>query len=507
MKVQKKLSVLLILPLLASCGAYGNSAAEDYAGGKSYWDGSYSNDSAAMEPGGKGDDEAASGDEYLSIVENNYRDPTNYPNSSFSLDSSSGAYSNIRNSINNNSRVETDAVIIEQMINYFDYPDYPSKGEEPVTIYSETSDCPWNNEAVLASVAVTTKKMETESTNGNNYVLLIDVSGSMYSSKKLPLVKKGFSLLVDQLSDNDIVSIVTYSAGEKTVIDGAKGNEKSKIKDALEKLEAKGSTNGEKGIDMAYALAEKYFIEDGNNQILLATDGDFNVGKVTKSELAEMVKKKQETGINFSCFGFGMGNYKDTTMQTLALNGNGNVFYIDDESELERRFSGDISSILKVVSKDSKIQVSFTPEKVSKYRLIGYENRTMTDAEFNDESKDAGEIYSNRTVVALYEIYAATEDKDDLFDIKFRYKDPSSNESNEIVASASEYTSNASSSYTFASLVAQFGLFLRNSKFKGTSSLANIEAEYDENKTTFDEDYLKKEFRELVGKCESIYSK
>lgn len=500
MKTMKKLFALGLLPFLTACGASFDKANgytvsdEASADNMADWSGSYS------EPTGEDEsiDDPSEGDSHLKIEELDYQTPEDMPTSSFSLDSSSANYSYIRSRINNGYSIPKDSVIIEQMINYFDYPDYPTKDEGPVALYSETSACPWNSDALLSSVAVTTKKVEYDTAKGNNFVFLIDVSGSMSSSNKLPLVKKSFSLLAEQLNEKDIVSIVTYSGKVETVLSGAKGNDKDTIKKKLSALSASGSTNGGSGINIAYSLAKDYYIEGGNNQILLATDGDFNVGVSKVSDLEAMVKEKQKEGISFSCFGYGTGNYRDDVMETLALNGNGNVYYIDCESEMEKTFSGDISSVLQVVSKDSKIQLTFDAEKVSKYRLIGYENRMMTGEEFNDESKDAGEIYSNKTVVALYEIYPKGEDYDSLFDIDFRYKDPSTNEAGEIKSTAGKHIANPSNSYTFASLVAEFGLYLRDSKYKGTATVEDVKSLYDMNKSVYDEDYLKKEFRSLL---------
>ncbi len=485
--MKRKLLVFGSCLLLVSCGA------------------SIRNDGFAMMPNNGANVEMTmdgievppNNDEHLEIKENDYINVSEQSKSSFSLDSSSAAYSYIRNAINNDYQILKDAVIIEQMINYFDY-NYPSPTTDAVAIYNEVSTCPWNEEHLLASVAVKSKEVEYQATSNNNYVFLIDVSGSMSDSNKLPYVKKGFSYLTDRLNDDDIVSIVTYSGKVAKVLDGVKAKEKTKIKDALNKLRAGGSTAGGSGINMAYELAQKHFIQGGNNQILIATDGDFNVGISSVSELEKLVKEKQETGINFSCFGFGMGNYKDTTMQTLALNGNGNVFYIDSESEIERVFTSNISSILQVVAKDSKIQITFDQNTCEKYRLIGYENKLMTEDEFNDEKKDAGEIYSNKTVVALYEIVPLKENES-YFNIDLKYKDPSTLEAKQIQTNGNIVSTSPSLDHIFAGCVAEFGLLLRDSEYKGNANyidlLTRLNA-YDK----FKEDYLKEEFISLVNK-------
>lgn len=462
-----------------------------------------SNLNCYQENGYYGYDYNTNNDEYLSIEENDYINPLDKPTSSFSLDSSGAAYSNIRKSLNGNRLPEFNQVIIEQMINYFDY-DYQMNENEDINLFSEISNCPWNNEAKLASIAVKTKKVEYNNLNGNNIVLLIDVSGSMNFNDKLPLLKQSFSLLVDKLNENDKVSIVTYSGYEKVVLSGVNGSEKNKIKKAISSLNASGATNGQSGIQTAYKLAKDYYIEGGINQIFLATDGDFNVGISSSDELKELIKKELKSGISLSCFGFGMGNYKDKMMQELALNGNGNVFYIDSELEMSRLFNGDISSILQIVGKDAKIQITFNQEKINKYRLIGYENRLMSDEEFNDENKDAGEIYSNRTTIALYEII--TDKEEDLFSIDFKYKDVETNETKEIKMNNGEYTLSPSKNYIFASLVAEFGLLLRNSKYKGTSSYTHIKDVYNKY-DDFKKDMLKNDFYLLVCKAEELSKK
>lgn len=489
--MKAKLLPFLLLPLIASC-----SSANMKNG--AYYDGGYYGMVAEHAEG-----ETENSESYKKIEEKDFKTPQDAPTSSFSLDSSGAAYSNIRRHINEGYAISSDMVNIEQMINYFDYDDYAAPTDAPVALYSETSACPWNTKAVLTSVAVKTKKVDYQNTSGNNYVLLIDVSGSMSSSNKLPLVKRGFSMLVDGLNAEDRVSIVTYSGKEAVLLDGGKGSDKTKIKSAINKLSANGSTAGQKGIEMAYNLIDKYYIQGGNNQILLATDGDFNVGVSDSTTLGQMVLAKKEKGVFFSCFGFGMGNYKSDTMEELALNGNGNVFYIDDELEMERTFGGDISSVLQVVAKDSKIQITFDEKKVAKYRLIGYENRMMTDEEFNDETKDAGEIYSNRSVVALYEIIPIAEDKDKLINIDFKYKDPKNNESFEIKQVGADFTADPSHSFDFANMVAEFGLVLRDSKYKGNASTSSIIARYEDDKTTYDEDPLRQDFLKLVKKWQS----
>lgn len=443
-------------------------------------------------------------DEYLEIEENDFVDAKENPLSTFSLDSSGAAYSNIRSYLNNGILPSFDQVNIEQMINYFDY-DYICKEDENVCVFSELSSCPWNEETKLASIAVKTKECKYEEYSGNNYVFLIDVSGSMGSKNKLPLVKKGFNMLVDKLNKNDRVSIVVYSGKEATIVDGAKGSENLKLKYAINSLNASGSTNGHSAIQSAYKLAKKHFITGGMNQILLATDGDFNVGVSSVEGLKELVQEELNSGVSLSCFGFGMGNYKDNRMQELALNGNGNVFYIDDEQEVERVFGGNIDSITQIVAKDAKIQICFDSNKVEKYRLIGYENRMMSNEDFNNSDVDAGEIYSNRTTIALYEIYTL-EDFDSLFNATLRYKDVESNEQQEIVTLCGVFSDNPSDNHIFASIVAEFGLLLRDSKYKGKATYNQVMEIFNQH-ASFKKDYLKVQFYELVNKAKTLSDK
>ena len=446
-------------------------------------------------------------DEYLPIIENDYINPEETPTSSFTLDSSTSAYTNLRKSINSN-YVQKDQIIIEQLVNYFTY-DYETPTDEPVKIYNEVSACPWNKDALLASIAVKTKEIKYEETVNNNYVFLIDVSGSMISNDKLPLVKYGFNMLVDTLNEGDKVSLVTYSGSVKTELAGVNGNQKDRIKDKINSLKANGSTAGGAAIKSAYSLAKDYFIEDGNNHILMATDGDFNVGVSSFEELKELViKEKQNYNINFSTFGFGIGNYKNDNMEALALNGNGNCYYIDCEAEAERLFTGNISSILSVVAKDAKIQVTFDKDFISTYRLIGYENKIITDEEFKDDTKDAGEIYSNKTVIAFYEINlkdAIEIDENNapcLYETEFKYKNPTDDvlsESKIIKTNTTPYEVNPSFNYVFSSSVAEFALALRNSKYKYDASYQNV-IERLENLPEVTSDPLKQEFVELVKK-------
>lgn len=485
MKNKFNLFVVPLFLLLASCAANGNMIAP----GGMYYEGA---------PENMDTNEETDNNEYLKIKENDFIYASEKQTSSFTLDSSSAAYTNLRSAIQQESSIYKDQIIIEQLINYFDYS-YIAPVDQAVAIYNETAICPWNENHLLTSVAVKTKEIKYDETVNNNYVLLIDVSGSMSSKNKLPLVKKGFCYLVDNLNENDVVSIVTYSGSVSTPLKGAKGSEKIKIKRAINELKAGGSTAGGSGIEKAYSLASDYFIEGGNNMILMATDGDFNVGVSSFSELETLIKDKRERyNISFSTFGFGMGNYKDSNMQTLALHGDGNVYYIDSELEAERLFTGNISSILNVVAKDAKIQLSFNPENVSQYRLIGYENKLLTDEEFQDNRTDAGEIYSNRSVIALYEIIPNQEKTSDyLYDIDFRYKEVNSDTTISLTSAEDCIKENPSLNHIFASCVSEFALVLRDSKYKSNASYASV-IERLENNEELLQDPLKNEFLQLV---------
>ena len=343
-------------------------------------------------------------EEYDHYEENGFLTVEKHPLSTFSTDVDTASFTNVRRMITNGQEIPPDAVRTEEFVNYFKY-DYPAPQQDgdKLTITTELSECPWNKEAKLVQIGLQAKDIETKDLD-SNIVFLIDVSGSMYSADKLPLVQQAFSMLAENLGENDRVSIVTYAGADEVVLEGESGANYAKIADALSALEAGGSTAGAAGINTAY---EKYFIEGGNNRVILATDGDLNVGVSSEEGLTKLIEQKREKGVFLSVLGFGMGNYKDNKLEALADNGNGNYAYIDSLDEARRVLVTEMNGTLFTVAKDAKVQVEFNPTNVIGYKLVGYENRLLDDRDFEDDSKDAGDIGAGQQVTALYEIITA----------------------------------------------------------------------------------------------------
>lgn len=468
---------------------------------------------------------AAPGDDYFNteeynyIVENGYTSTASNPLSTFSIDVDTASYTNLRRMITSGwsgEEIPAEAIRIEEMINYFEY-DYPQPKEgEPFSVTTEISECPWNGDTKLMLVGLHSKDIDLSERPAMNLVFLIDVSGSMYDDDKLPLVQKSFSMLTENLNAEDRISIVTYAGEDAVVLEGADGNDKNKILEAINALTAGGSTAGAAGITTAYKIAEKYFIEGGNNRIILATDGDLNVGISSESDLTALVEEKRETGVYLSVLGFGTGNIKDNKMEALADNGNGNYSYIDSELEAKRVLVEEMSGTLFTAAKDVKIQVEFNPAYIKGYRLIGYENRALADEDFNDDTKDAGEIGAGHSVTALYELVMNDSDMElasselkyrdsaegvnngELLTASIRYKEPDGDTSKLLAypVTMESYSEKMSYNMTFAAGVAEFGLVLRNSEYKGTAtcqSVLTLLADYD-----YESDVYKDEFIYLV---------
>ena len=432
---------------------------------------------------------------YAIIEENSFERTSLSPLSTFSIDVDKASYSNIRRMINNGMTIEPDAVKIEEMVNYFDY-NYPQPtGEHPFSIHSEASKTPWNNETKIVKIGLQGKTFLNEELPASNLTFLIDVSGSMSSQNKLPLLKSAFKLLVNQLRAQDKVSIVVYAGAAGVVLEPTSGNKKEKILAALDNLNSGGSTAGGAGIKLAYKLAEKHFKKNGNNRVIMATDGDFNVGASSDKAMGKLIEEKRKSGVFLSVLGFGMGNYKDSKLETLADKGNGNHAYIDTMQEAQKVFGKEFGGTLYTIAKDVKIQVEFNPNKVQAYRLIGYENRMLEDEDFIDDTKDAGELGSGHTVTALYEVIPVgvnskylkaisdlkytkatinTKYSDELFTVKFRYKKPDSDKSIEMIHIQKDEISEASKDLKFASAVALFGMQLRQSKYQNNSNLDDV---------------------------------
>ncbi|WP_339917888.1 YfbK domain-containing protein [Yeosuana marina] len=461
---------------------------------------------------------------YAVIEENNFERTTLSPLSTFSIDVDKASYSNIRRMINNGMAIEPDAVKIEEMINYFKY-NYPQPtGEHPFSIITEVVKTPWNTQTKLVKIGLQGKTYSNEELPASNLTFLIDVSGSMGSPNKLPLLKSAFKLVVNQLREQDKVAIVVYAGAAGVVLEPTSGKHKEKIIAALDNLNSGGSTAGGAGIKLAYNLAEQNFKKNGNNRVILATDGDFNVGASSDNAMEKLIEEKRKSGVFLSVLGFGYGNYKDSKLETLADKGNGNHAYIDTMQEAQKVFGKEFGGTLFTIAKDVKIQIEFSPNKVQAYRLIGYENRMLEDEDFIDDTKDAGELGSGHTVTALYEVIPVgvksdylkhvddlkytksqiTENySDELFTVKFRYKKPDGDKSIEMVHIQKDVMTEASEDLKFASAVALFGMQLRQSKYYNNSNIKDVIALAKLGKGN-DEDGYKTEFIRLVESYQNL---
>jgi len=438
-------------------------------------------------------------EEYDKINESGFFEVIKTPLSTFAADVDAASYSNARRFIMQDQLPYKDAVRTEEFINYFSY-DYklPDK-KDPLSINLEYSDCPWDKKHKLIHIGLKGKIIPKEKQKPSNLVFLIDVSGSMDNPKKLPLLKRAFKLLVEQLNPKDKIAIVVYASSTGLVLPAAAGSEKKLIIETLDKLRAGGSTAGGAGIQLAYKIAKENYIKGGNNRVILATDGDFNVGISSTSELVRFIEEKRDEGIFLTVLGFGMGNYKDNRLQELADRGNGNHAYIDNILEAKKVLVNEITSTLFTIAKDAKIQVEFNPAKVKSYRLLGYENRELEDKDFEDDTKDAGEIGAGHTVTALYEVIEARnqeldEDKYELkyqetnvkpeahkskevLTVRIRYKEPDgkkSNEISEVLVGDPIKLKKSSDNFRFSAAVAEFAMILRDSEFKGDSNIESV---------------------------------
>ncbi|WP_232816124.1 vWA domain-containing protein [Chryseobacterium capnotolerans] len=464
---------------------------------------------------------------YDAFVENPFELTQNQPLSTFSIDVDNASYSNIRRMINNGQEVDKNAVRIEEMINYFKY-NYPQpKNGEPFSINTEYNKAPWNPDHQLLKIGLQGKNIPSDLLPASNLVFLIDVSGSMSTQNKLPLLKSSFKVLLDQLRPKDKVGIVVYAGSAGVVLPPMSAGAKDKIIEALDHLQAGGSTAGGEGIELAYKLAQENFIKGGNNRVIIATDGDFNVGISSNSDLKTLIEDKRKDGVFLTCLGFGMGNYKDNTLETLADKGNGNYAYIDNMQEANKFLGKEFAGSMYAIAKDVKIQIEFNPEYVKSYRLIGYENRKLKNEDFVNDKIDAGELGSGHTVTALYEVIpvhvksdfipkendlkytqntTSKEFGDELATIKFRYKKPdedTSREISQIVKNVDRSTSSSSLDFKFVSSVAWFGLVLRNSGLITQKNLSDIESLARQGKSRDEEGY-RSEFIRLIESYKSI---
>lgn len=438
---------------------------------------------------------------YDKITDNRFLKVSDNPLSTFSIDVDAASYSNIRRYLNNGQLPPAGAVRIEEMVNYFHYQYPQPENEQPFSINTEISDAPWNKDHKLVLIGLQGKKIPTESLPASNLVFLIDVSGSMQGPERLGLVKASMKMLVDQLREQDKVAMVVYAGAAGLVLSPTSGAEKIKIKDAIDRLEAGGSTAGGAGIKLAYKTAKEYFVKGGNNRVILCTDGDFNVGESSDDAMERLIEEERKSGVFLTVLGYGMGNYKDNKMQKLADKGNGNHAYIDGMSEAKKVLVNEFGGTLFTIAKDVKLQIEFNPAKVQGYRLIGYENRMLAKEDFNDDKKDAGELGSGHTVTALYEVIpvgikdtfltkvddlkyqknktdiSKASDNGEILTVKFRYKAPDADVSKLIehpVMDNKIAIAKTSDNFRFAASVAEFGMLLRNSEFKASASFANV---------------------------------
>ena len=461
-------------------------------------------------------------EDYELFVENQFTSPKSEPLSTFSIDVDNASYTNVRRFINQGQTVPKDAVRVEEMVNFFKYNYEKPTGNHPFAIATEYGDCPWNEKHKLVKIGLQGKEIPNDKLPNSNFVFLIDVSGSMNSQNKLPLLKESMKVLVNQLRKNDKVAIVVYAGAAGMVLPPTSGDKKETIIKALDKLSAGGSTAGGAGIELAYKIAAENFIKGGNNRVILATDGDFNVGASSNKDMETLIEEKRKSGVFLTCLGYGMGNYKDSKMEILANKGNGNYAYIDNIQEANRFLGKEFKGSMFAIAKDVKIQIEFNPQHVQAYRLIGYENRKLKDEDFVNDAIDAGELGSGHTVTALYEIiptnvksdyfkepidlkYSKTENYSTVFGnelatIKFRYKKPDGEKSIEmvqIIHNKSVRLNNASDDFKFSTAVAWFGLKLRDSQLVDNKSSVAIKTLALQGKSNDAEGY-RSEFIRLV---------
>lgn len=544
------LSITLLVGTLTGCGKSTSDTATSAAGitenteakawteesateeektvkGESYLDGCYDYDPDFTRK--------ENSEEYSEWEEKGYSSVMKEPVSTFSADVDTASYSNLRRLIREGYSIDElpeNAVRIEEMLNYFTYDYKEPEGSEPFGVTAKIGKCPWNEDAELVMLGLKTEDIDYEDAPASNLVFLLDVSGSMYADDKLSLLQEAFCLLADNLTEKDRVSIVTYAGDDTVVLEGVSGDKTRTIKKALMGLEAGGGTHGSKGIETAYALAEDNFIKGGNNRVILATDGDLNIGLTSEEELEELITEKKESGIFLSVLGFGTGNIKDNKMETLADKGNGNYAYIDSLREANKVLVEEMSATLLTICKDVKLQVEFNPAVVSEYRLIGYENRALNKEDFDDDTKDAGEIGAGHSVTALYEVilkeplsglsdedindlkysdeYRKEQGKDSLensatekewFTLSIRYKKPAEEESSLLAypIGFENYMENPDDDFRFAGAVAEFGLLASHSEDPEDASVKNVKKIL--KSIDLDDEY-KEEFLELVKEVE-----
>ena len=470
----------------------------------------------------------AGNEAYDFIVENRFVSPLKNPLSTFSIDVDTASYTNVRRFLNDNVMPPPGAVRVEELINYFKYDYAPPEGEHPFSVNMEIARCPWQSRHWLARVGLKGLEIDRQQKPAANLVFLLDVSGSMNSPDKLPLVKSAMKMLLDQLDGDDRVAIAVYAGASGLVLPSTSASDRGTILSALERLSAGGSTNGGDGIRLAYQVAVQNLIQDGVNRVILCTDGDFNVGITNRSDLIDLIQNEARRGVFLSVLGFGTGNLKDATMEQLADKGNGNYGYVDSLQEARKLLVEDALGTLVTIAKDVKIQVDFNPRHVQAYRLIGYENRMLQAEDFRDDRKDAGEIGAGHTVTALYEIVpvgvespaltvepskyqqVAVEQagaKEEVMTVRLRYKQPEGKDGIEfhIPAGVPAAESEGSTDFQFAASVAGFGMLLRGSQYSGEADFELIET-LARNGIGQSDDSYRDEFLRLVDAAKLLKS-
>ena len=459
-------------------------------------------------------------EEYKYIDENGWKVVSVSPFSTFAADVDTASYANLRRMINEGYTIPADAVRVEELINYFKYDYAAPTGSDPFSITTELAPCPWNDKTQLLLVGIKAKDIDMSQRKPSNLVFLVDVSGSMNGADRLGLVQDSFKMLTDELDENDRISLVTYASGDRVVFEGLSGANKKEITQKVEDLFASGGTNGSAGIQTAYEIAERYFIEGGNNRIILATDGDLNIGVTDTGSLTRLVQEKAKNGVELSVLGFGRGNISDERMEALADNGNGNYNYIDSINEAKKVLVDEMGGTLFTVAKDVKFQLEFNPATVKGYRQIGYENRAMAAEDFADDTKDGGEIGAGHNVTVLYEIALTDSEQelpevdskysrviadgnatDEYLTVNIRYKAPDRDTSTliEKAVDGSVFSEKMSENMSWAAGVAQAGMLIRKSEYAGTSNMGDVIERLSELNVTREDDY-RKEFCELMKK-------
>lgn len=451
---------------------------------------------------------------YGEVVEQDFKKTSEENSSYFTLDRNTANYSLVRAQLNAGSLPSYDSIRTEELINYFSY-DYPEPEEgEVMKASAYLSDCPWNENNKLMTIGVKTRNIQVESEK-NNYVFLVDISGSMSGrvqglegTSKLDLVKYSINQAVDGLGENDSVSIVVYASGVEVKLVPTYATEEGKtaIRQQVSKLNAYGSTNGSGGLELAYEQAVKNYSEGGNNRVILMSDGDFNVGRSNLTDLKEFIQEKAKTGVYLSVLGYGLGNTRDDLMQELALNGNGNYAYIDSTAEAQKVLKTELNGMLTAVAKDAKAGVTFSESTVDSYRIIGYDMKMITEDDFNNEDKDAGEIGSNLCVTIMYELVPTVQcaENEKLADVAIRFKNVFDNEKNEEINVSVLNANKVTDDTVFSSCVAEFGLLLRRSKYMGTANYDSVISRLESIKSYVEKDLFKSEFEELVIKAKGL---